>query len=223
MLTGHKDPGTIASEVKMMRMEHAGAFLVVEGVTDMRFWRPRRSEECELVNGEGKKNVIGGVRRLDAERFGGVLGVVDDDCDSLMDLDPGTDNVVRTDAHDLECLLCRSSALEKVLAEYGDESKIRRFETNAGTDVRGALLERALVFGRLRFAALLNRLDIDNSAIRVRRFVDAETWTVDGQGLVRAVVKDGSPYDQDVVSSAGPRRGNSVVGPRCCFGTVGQQ
>ena len=200
MPAGHKDPGTIASEIKMMRMDHAGAFLVVEGVADMRFWRPRRHEGCELVNGEGKNNVIGGVRRLDAERFGGVLGVVDDDCDSLVDLDPGTDNVVRTDVHDLECLLCRSSALEKVLAEYGDESKIRRFETNAGTDVRDALLERALVFGRLRFAALLNRLDIDNSAIRVPRFVDAETWTVDGQGLVHAVVKDGSPYDQDVVA-----------------------
>ena len=183
----------------MMRMEHAGAFLVVEGVTDMRFWRPRRWAECELVNGEGKKNVIGGVRRLDVDSFGGVLGIVDDDCDSLMDVDFGTGNVVRTDGHDLECLLCRSSALEKVLAEYGDESKIGRFERNAGTDVRSALLERALVFGRLRFAVRRNRLDIERSAIRVPRFVDARTWTVDEQGLIRALVKDGSTCDEDVV------------------------
>ena len=199
MLTGHKDPGTIASEIKMMRMGHAGAFLVVEGIADMRFWRPRRYEACELVNGEGKRNVIGGVQRLDTERFGGVLGVVDDDFDSLMDIDLDTRNVVRTDVHDLECLLCRSSALEKVLAEYGDESKIRRFEMNAGMDVRGALLERALIFGRLRFAAVRDHLDIDASGIRVQRFVDAETWTVDGEGLVRAVVKDGSPCDERVV------------------------
>ena len=183
----------------MMRMDHAGAFLVVEGVTDMRFWRPRKWAECELVDGEGKKNVIGGVKRLNAESFGGVLGIVDDDCDSLMNGDIGTRNIVRTDVHDLECLLCRSSALEKVLAEYGDESKIRRFETNAGVDVRSALLERALVFGRLRFAALRNGLDIDHSRIRVPRFVDAATWTVDGEGLIRAVVKDGSPCDEDVV------------------------
>ncbi len=199
MPTGNKDPGTIASEIKMMRMDHAGAFLVVEGVTDMRFWRPRKWAECELVDGEGKKNVIGGVKRLNAESFGGVLGIVDDDCDSLMNGDIGTRNIVRTDVHDLECLLCRSSALEKVLAEYGDESKIRRFETNAGVDVRSALLERALVFGRLRFAALRNGLDIDHSRIRVPRFVDAATWTVDGEGLIRAVVKDGSPCDEDVV------------------------
>lgn len=199
MLTGHKDPGTIAAEVKMLREEHAGAFLVVEGVADMRFWRPRRCEECELVNGEGKKNVIGGVKRLDAQRFGGVLGIVDDDCDSLMDVEYGTENLVRTDGHDLECLLCRSSALMMVLAEYGDESKISRFEENAGTDVRGALLARALVFGRLRFAALRNRLDINSSAISVQRFVDGETWTVDERGLVRAVVKDGSPCDENMV------------------------
>lgn len=199
MLTGHKDPGTIASEVKMMRMDHAGAFLVVEGVADMRFWRPRRLEECELVNGEGKKNVLGGIRRLDVEGFQGVLGIVDDDCDSLMNVDFGTVNVVGTDGHDLECLLCRSSALEKVLAEYGDESKISRFERNAGTDVRGALLKRALVFGRLRFAVLRDKLDIDSSAIRVPRFVDADTWAVDEQGLVRAVVKDGSPCDENIL------------------------
>ena len=199
MPTGHKDPGTIVSEIKMMRMEHAGAFLVVEGVADMRFWRPRRCRECELVDGEGKKNVIGGVQRLDVDRLGGVLGIVDDDCDSLIDVDLGTRNVVRTDGHDLECLLCRSSALEKVLAEYGDESKIGRFEMNAGTDVRSALLERALVFGRLRFAVRRNRLDIDRSAIRVPRFVDARTWTVDEQGLIRAVVKDGSTCDGEVV------------------------
>lgn len=133
------------------------------------------------------------------EGFDGVLGIVDDDCDSLMEVDFGTANVVGTDGHDPECLLCRSSALEKVLAEYGDESKISRFERNAGTDVRGALLERAMVFGRLRFAVLRDKLDIDSSVIRVPRFVDAETWAVDEKGLVRAVVKDGSPCDEDTV------------------------
>lgn len=198
-----------------MRVGHAGAFLVVEGVAEMRFWQPRRYQACELVNGEGKRNVIGGVRRLDTESFGGVLGVVDDDGDSLMGVDVGTRNVVRTDVHDLECLLCRSSALEKVLAEYGDGPKIHRFEMNAGTDVRGALLKRALVFGRLRFAAVRDRLDIDNSGIRVQRFVDAGTWTVDGEGLVRAVVKDGSPCDERCWNAASRGCRWSVRGVSC--------
>ena len=166
----------------------------------MRFWRPRRRTECELVDCEGKQNVIGGVRRLDAEDVTGVLGIVDDDYDSLMGVGLDTSNVVRTDTHDLECLLCRSSALERVLAEYGDEAKIRRFEVEEGKDVRGGLLDRALVFGRLRLAATVNGLDIDSAAIRVQRFVDRRAWTVDGEGLVRAVVKDDSPHDEYTVS-----------------------
>lgn len=56
-----------------------------------------------------------------------------------------------------------------------------------------------MVFGRLRFAALRNALDIDHSAIRVHLFVDAGTWTVDGKGLIRAVVKDGSACDEELV------------------------
>ena len=61
-------------------------------------------------------------------------------------------NVVATDAHDLESLIFRSSSLRSVLAEFGNAEKINRFEDNEGQDVRTALLERALVFGRLRWA-----------------------------------------------------------------------
>lgn len=197
MPTGHKDPGTIASEIKMMRMDHAGAFLIVEGVTDMRFWRPRKHVACELVDGEGKPNVIGSVQRLDAQHFGGVLGVVDDDHDSLMGIGLETGNVVRTDAHDLECLLCRSRALDVVLAEFGVPLKVRLFEKTQGVDVRTGLLDRALVFGRLRWVAMRRDLDIDPTAIRVKQFVDIQTWQVDQVGLMRAVARSDSPDQED--------------------------
>ena len=200
MPTGHKDPGTIASEIKMMRMEHAGAFLVVEGVADMRFWRPRKHVACELVDGEGKHNVVGSLRRLDARRFEGVLGVVDDDYDSLMGIDPGTGNVVMTDAHDLECLLCRSRALEAVLAEFGVPVKMGRFEDAQGVDVRTGLLERALIFGRLRWVALRRDLNIDSTAIRVQQFVDVKTWQVDQAGLMGAVATGDSAGHEDLLA-----------------------
>ena len=78
----HKDPGSVAAEIKMIRMVHDGAFLVVEGVNDVRFWRTRRHDNCELVDGEGKLNVVGAVHRLDGEGISGVLGIVDDDYDN---------------------------------------------------------------------------------------------------------------------------------------------
>ena len=199
MPAGHKDPGSIVAEIKMTRMVHDGAFLVVEGVDDIRFWRTRRHDTCQLVDGEGKNNVVGAVGRLNAEAIRGVLGIVDDDYDSLLGINCTTRNLVATDAHDLECILCRSSALDTVLAEFGVASKIQEFERVTGADVRTGLLERTLVFGRLRWAARCHNLRIAPKAIRIPRFVDIDTWTVDSDQLVRAVLPSGSSHDCDVL------------------------
>ena len=198
MLREHKSPGTLVAEIKMLRASHDGAFLIVEGKDDVRFWRSRRHADCDLVDGEGKQNVVGAVRRLDTARFTGALGVVDSDFERLTSGRFESGNLVYTDAHDLECLLCRSSALDKVLAEHGDPRKIRQFES-ADKDVRSALLERALVFGRLRLAALLARPAVELQ-VRIQRFVDEETWTVDGETLIRQAVPD-SPGDARAITS----------------------
>lgn len=197
MLNSHKDPGSIAAEILMMRMVHDDAFLVVEGVSDLRFWTPRRHRTCELVDGEGKSNVVGAIKNLDDENIRGVLGIVDDDYDSLMGNSYGTRNLVKTDVHDLECLLCRSSALDTVLAEFGIASKIRRFEEVAGVDVRRGLLERTLEFGRLRWLSKRDALHINFKDVPVRRFVDINTWTVDSDQLTRVASRIGSSQDYE--------------------------
>jgi len=197
MLRGHKSPGTLVAEMKMLRSSHDAAFLIVEGKDDVRFWRPRCYSGCDLIDGEGKSNVIGTVRRLDAASFAGALGVVDSDFERVTGRQFESRNLLFTDAHDLECLLCRSSALDKVLAEHGDPGKIHRFES-AGIDVRTALVERALVFGRLRLAALLARPAVELQ-IRIPRFVDRKTWTVDEEALIHHAVP-GPPQDADAIT-----------------------
>ena len=194
MPKGYKTPDTLVAEIKMSRMSHDGAFLLVEGNDDERFWIPtsRRHADCELVDGEGKRNVIGGIQKLDATSFPGVLGIVDSDYDPLNGIDLGSDNLLLTDAHDLECLLCRSSALDKVLAEYGNRSKIEQFENETGADVRTGLLERTLIFGRLRWAAVHSNPVIDLGRLRVRQFVDENTWAVNQEELLRAISSDSS-------------------------------
>ena len=196
MPKGNKTPGTLVAEIKMGRMSHDGAFLLVEGNDDVRFWTPtaRRHVDCELVDGEGKQNVIGGIQKLDDASFAGVLGIVDSDYDPLNGIDIGSDNLLLTDAHDLECLLCRSSALDMVLAEHGSHPKIERFEDETGADVCTGLLERALVFGRLRWAAARSHPVIDLGRFRVPQFVDEDTWTVDHEELLRATLLE-SPDD----------------------------
>lgn len=106
----------------------------------------------------------------------------------------GTGNIVTTDAHDLECILCRSSALDMVLAEYGNSSNIDRFEQVTGKSVRAFLLERAMPFGRLRLAALQHPI-IDLKQIRVPQFVDENTWSVRSEELIRRSTKSGLPEE----------------------------
>lgn len=107
---GHKTPPILANEIEMNRQMHAGAFLVLEGKDDLRFWRARHHERCELVDGEGKPNVVHALGLLDSRGFKGALGLVDSDYDAFRSSEPLSANLVTTDAHDLECVLCRSKA-----------------------------------------------------------------------------------------------------------------
>ena len=177
------------AEILMFRTLNDYSFLIVEGTSDSRFWLPIKHDTCEMVDSEGKQNVLGCIRRLDAQKFHGALGVIDSDYDQLDGIRLESTNLVSTDAHDLESLLCRSSSLARVLAELGNARKIREFEAQAGHDVRTALLQRALIFGRLRWAAIKYELDIDTTQINIPRFVDEATWIVDQRNLLQVVAR----------------------------------
>ena len=145
MPLGYKEPGSLAAEIKMSQTIQDSPFLIVEGRDDRRFWLPRCQDDCEIVDGEGKKNVVGCIRKLDGENFRGALGVTDDDYDSLMGTPLASRNLVMTETHDLECLLIRSPALETVLAEFGVPEKINEFENVSGVDVRVFLISLPLL------------------------------------------------------------------------------
>lgn len=196
MLAGHKNAAIVAAEVKLLRQNSAGAFLVLEGRDDEKFWKTRRHTQCAIINAEGKKNVVGGITRLDRDAIAGALGIIDTDYDVLEGQTLLSGNLVRTDAHDLECLLCRSSALDAVLAEHGDDCKIASFESRTGTTVRQALLDRALIFGRLRWAAIRHGASIPLSDISPRKFVCDRTWDVDQARLLAALPDTGDWEDR---------------------------
>ena len=148
-----------------------------------------------MIDGRGKPNVVHSLQRLDEINFGGALGIVDSNHDRLEGLPLPSANLVATDAHDLECLLCRSPALDGVLAEFGDAEKIDRFEQDHGTDVRTALLDRGLVFGRLRWAARRFEPNIGMGDINLHRFISENAWIVDDKELIRAVASANAQVD----------------------------
>ena len=198
---GHKDPDILVAEILMIRTIYHGALLVVEGPNDCRFWSAPGRAVCQLIVGEGKNNVVGCIERLDRMGSTGVLGLIDDDYDSLIGVARTSLNLIATELNDLECLLCRSSALESVLVEYGNPSAIRQLEEESGVDVRTNLLSRAIIFGRLRWASRLFQLEIDVRAISVPRFVDRQTWKVDARRLAEAVLDNQVAVDQALLDS----------------------
>ncbi len=190
----HKSPDILKAEIEMTRAKGDCAVLLVEGPGDEKFWIPRC--ECELVVGEGKPNVLGCMEQLDSGGYVGVLGLVDDDFDHVLNIQWSSPNLVATDASDLECLLCRSDALERVLAEYGDPDRIERFVELNGTSVRDALLARALAFGRLRWAERRFGIQISWKDLGgIQRFVEADSWKLD-EGRLIEVASRVSGLDQ---------------------------
>ena len=198
-----KDPGQIEAEVIMNRQANQGSFLVLEGPDDHKFWRPRVAlNACELVIGDGKPNVEGALVRLDKRGFLGALGIVDDDYDRLEGRTLPSPNLLATDAHDLESVLLRSSALDRVLAEFGDPAKIRRFEDPQDITVRAALLQRGLPFGRLRWLSLRLGWGLSFDHLRPERFADSKTWVVDQERLYAAVTATGVVESTETLKAA---------------------
>ncbi len=189
MPTGLKDAGALEAEVRMTRSVHSGAILIVEGPDDARFWGGLvDTGACELVIAEGKVNATGAITRLDNSGFAGALALVDDDRDSLLGRGPLSDNLIRTDAHDLECVLLRSPALGRVLAELGDDAKLTRFVQTSGKPVRAALLDKGCLFGRVWWAAELIGHPIEHGIRQVQRYVRQQDWEIDEQQFWAAVV-----------------------------------
>lgn len=188
---GHKTPGIIVAEIRLTKAAGDCTVLIVEGAGDVRFWTSRKDRDCELVDGEGKPNVKKGILSLDEIGVGGVLGLIDEDYDYLMGERLESENLVCITPHDLECLLLCFTAFDSVLAEFGDSEKIYRFVEKENVDVRSALLERALVFGRVRWAAQRSGIAIPDGAINVHRFVDISTWTVNGDQLIDVIASGG--------------------------------
>ena len=189
----------VVAEITMRRMSHTGSFLLLEGKDDVKFWSGHSHQTCRLVDGGGKPNVISAMNHLDTSLFNGVLAVIDSNYDHLAGVRHTTRNIVCTDAHDLECLLCRSTALDAVLREYGNRDKIERFE-GEHTSVRTALRDRAAAFGRLRWAGRKFKLDL--SGVKPPAFIDQETWQLSEKRMVERATALNPHVEEAALSEA---------------------
>ena len=178
-------PHVKANEIRLKRQSHYGSFVLVEGRDDRLFLQQfADSEECRITVANGKKNVVEVVEILEADRFPGIVGIVDADFDHFEGSRLSSDNLVVLETVDLEALLIRSTALDRVLVELGSTKKIAGF----GRDVREALVGAAVWIGCLRLHSRRNELRLKFKNLKYSVFVDKRSLTTRNRDLVRAVM-----------------------------------
>ena len=161
---------------------------MVEGSSDRIFYeRFVDKVACASISISGKPSsklrVIAVLSTLEKSNFQGVLAVVDADFDHLKISSHSSSNLIRTDTHDLETMLLNSSALEKVIAEFGSEEKIIKL----GRDVRTVLLASGMPIGYFLWVSQLDELNLIFNGITFSKFIDDQTLQIDELKLIQEV------------------------------------
>jgi hypothetical protein len=174
------DGNVVANRVRLLRTQHSGSFLIVEGDTDKRFYeRFIDRDQCRIIIANNKANAVAASAILERDKFRGVLTIVDADFEMLEPAPDQPPHLIRTDDHDVEAMLIRSPALEKVLAEFGSEAKIA-----ANPDVRERMVESGKPLGYLRWHSLRANLGLRFDELQFSRFLDPTTLNVERRRLV---------------------------------------
>ena len=172
----NRSPNVRANAIRLKRQEHEESFLVVEGRDDRLFFEQFVNRQyCWVIVADGKQNVADVVYILEADGFPGVAGVIDADLDHAEGIRPASANGIVLETVDLEALLIRSPALDRVLVELWSSDKIAGF----GANVRDTLLAAALPIGCLRLHSRRFDLNLTFHGLRYARCIDAASLILD--------------------------------------------
>jgi len=211
-----------ANKIRLLRSTFSGTFLLVEGSSDKIFYqRFVDKHACELVCVSGKPSsklrVIAVLEILEKSSFQGVLAIVDADFDRLETSPHNNLNLLRTDSHDLETMLLHSPALDKVIAEFGSQEKIAKFNR----DVRTALLAAGMSVGYLLWVSQCDGLNLTFDGITFSKFVDDRTLQIDELKLIQEVKNKSQALswkDEDLQQRLTNKRSNSHDRWQVCCG-----
>jgi hypothetical protein len=179
-------PVEIANEIRQRRSSLNETFLITEGTADKRFYKQFIDKEsCKVYVAYGKQNVIRTLEILENDGFNGVIAIVDADFDRLEGIEPDSVNIFMTDTHDLETMILKSPALEKLLIEHGSEQKIRSITKTQNKDIRQILLDAGIQIGYLRWVNEKDNLSLKFEGISFNEFIDENLLTLN---LVQMII-----------------------------------
>jgi 5S rRNA maturation endonuclease (ribonuclease M5) len=177
-------PDRIANSIRLLRSDHEGVFLIVEGHSDKLIYeRLVNKQEVRITIASGKNNAIKALSILEKENFCRVFAVIDADFSRIEQQIPDSNNLFLTDEHDLEMMLIKSAAFDKLLKERGSEEKIAAFSK----DIRETLLKLGQEIGKLRLLSLRNELNLKFEGLKFGKFIDKEKLSINIDELIRSI------------------------------------
>ena len=183
----------------------SGTFLIVEGESDRNGYKHLiDTESCRIIPAHGKENALDALDILEEDDFPGVLAVVDADFWRLEGIKPSSPNLFITDTHDLETMILKSPALEKLLTEFGSTTKIEKLTQQLGKDIRDILLDGGVRIGYLRWISHKEKLSLKFEGIVFSRFIDNETLKLDTTKMITEIKNKSrgrGPNEEDLQKS----------------------
>ncbi len=212
-MISHLTPHAIASDVRMRRTQHKGAFLLVEGASDKTTFRPLiDSTASQIVIAHGWENAQAVAAILEQENFPGVLTVLDADFRRVESVPSPSKNILLTDLHDIECMMAASPALAKLLGEFVQTERLERFEERTGCTIAETLARNSAVIGYLRWVSIRLKLALRFEGLDFNRFVIRDNLQIDQQELIDALKDHSQRHDID--SSWLAREATTMADPR---------
>jgi len=181
-----KNPKVIANRVRQLRTQSKATILIFEGDIDQRFYNRFIDEEsCLSFAPNGKGDAIHIFEILESADLDGVLFIVDADFDRLEGKYLDKNNLFLTDTHDLETMILKSRALEKLLTEYGSRQKIKKITEAQNKNIRQILLDAGIKIGYLRWVNEKDNLSLKFEGIGFHEFIDENLLTLN---LVQMII-----------------------------------
>jgi hypothetical protein len=178
--------GSVAAEALLLRAAAMKTIRVVEGSEDARLFENFiDASGCDIVIAYGKDNALEALSILEESGFAGVICIVDADFWHVHGFPSLSPNVVWTDDHDLDVMLVRSPACEKVVRELSSKEKMEKL-VRTGRTIREVILEAAAPISFALMFSLQNGFALKFEGLDYG-FVDRNTMTVNVPRMVQEI------------------------------------
>ena len=180
-VTGHTTGHSIAAEVRMQRQVHKGAFLLLEGATDLKRIRKilDRRVCCPIIC-FGKDKVVDAVKRIGEDDLLGVAGMIDADFDRPRQTLVQHEMLIVSRTHDYDMDMLTTNALTRYFLEVSTQPSLASSpDDSTSQKILTDILESIRLLSALRYANVRDQLGYKLSDLKLEKFYDGHQIDLD--------------------------------------------